>query len=106
MTGCIRGNSENFAQRSKVLTNRPYSSFAPLREYLNTHDFSLELAGERAAPGCFQVRHFRCYCFDVINTDYQTMSTNAAEDGEWRVVAFRNLAHGTGVRRVEADDDS
>ena len=73
--------------------------------FASAYNLSLELVGERVAPGCFQVRYFRPNCFGNINIDYQTMSTNAAQDCEWRVVAFGDIAHGAGFRGIEADDD-
>ena len=73
---------------------------------LARYNLSLELLGECVAPGCFQVRYIRPNCFGAINIDYQTMSTNAAQDCEWRVVAFGDLAHGISVSWIEADDDS
>jgi hypothetical protein len=73
---------------------------------LNAYDFGLEFGFEGVAPGRLKFGNVCANCFFAVNSNDKLVAADAAQDRERRLILCRDLLHGAGVGRIEADNDS
>ena len=69
----------------------------PCNPRLSAYEFGLELGCERVSPSRLNFGNFGSNGFCAVNSNYEVISTDTAQDRKRSVIAFGNLLDRSGI---------